>query len=599
MPKSKNKLAAWQNQSFGDQSTFVRPNDHPAKQPVKRKVLLSLIALLVISLSLTLYFGLNEVQDSRSSLELTIAGPVEIVSGAEVVYTIKYKNLEKADLTKINLTLIYPNGFYFKEAQFKPQNEGQSYWELPDLEANFGATLEVKGIVIGEIDELKEIKAVMTYEPANFSSTFIAEASLQQKVKAALVDMWIDYNSEALVAQDLLFKIHILNHDVDFEPLKIEFDVPEQYSVLETDPVAIGQGLLWRLDKLGVEAEAVFIIRGELVPDIAASQLEFAARLTRILPAGEQLLDEDEMIVKIVKPNIKVSLVFADGALPLSVNWDEVINYELTVINEGEYVPANLKLILLLNSNFINWQTWQDSEGLYREGNKIIWTKDNSKIGDKLANLAKDETIRLKIGARLQTAPIDANTLSEQDLIVSAVAKVEAPIGSDKYVSSSDILAIKIGQNIEFGIQVKYHDATGQAIGSGPIPPQVDEQTTYAITWQLAAGSNSAENINISAILPPYIEWAGSETDIKPLFNPITRNLDFIFSKLPAGERLSGRFDLSIKPTKNQIGQLLTLINPITLQATVNQKSVTKKYDSIDTNLIYDSQINGQGRVVE
>jgi len=88
------------------------------KQKRKRakKILLVLTGLLIISLGMTIYFGLNEVQQGGQSLSLEIISTAEVVSGQEIVYQIAYENKDEVVLSKINLTLTYPQGFYFKSA---------------------------------------------------------------------------------------------------------------------------------------------------------------------------------------------------------------------------------------------------------------------------------------------------------------------------------------------------------------------------------------------------------------------------------------------------------------------------------------------------
>jgi len=588
---------------YSDKTTsrLVKPGVKQTRQRSKRRAVRVLLVLFIISISLTAYLRIKEANQNNESLDFNISSATEISAGKEISYFITYTNLEKVSLTKINLTLNYPSGFYFNEASLAPANDGKNYWQLPDLAAGYTANLEIRGVLVGEIGEVKTTKAIMAYEPANFSSTFSSSVQLEQVVANNLVDMWIDYPNEAMPAQDLLFKIHILNHLTDnFLPLQVFFDKPEQFSILEMDPAMVNNSF-WEIVGLEPEAEFIITIRGELPPELSMNSLDFNTRVYQVTTDKKQLLDEDELIVVISRPNIKVSLIYADGPNAQVVNWGETINYQLSITNEGDYVPVDMKLLLVLDNNFINWQTWQDSEGLHREDNKIIWTKGNPKIGVKLDNLQPGEEINLKIGAKLQSAPIDAESINPKDLFISAVAKIEAPIGSDKYVATSDILTARIGQDIEFIAQLKYYDSGGELRGSGPIPPQVDQETIYVVDWELFAGLNNWQDLKIKTTLPPQVIWIASESDVTSIFDVVTRDLKINATELKANQSLSSSFSVMIKPTINQVGQLITLINPLTLTA-VNIKtneSISQRIDSITSDLLYDPVVQGQGRVVD
>jgi hypothetical protein len=196
-------------------TSFVKPTIQK-KRRSQRRVVKVLLALLLISVVLTVCLRLKDIRESQESVSLKIVAPEEISAGEEISYLITYTNLEKASLTEVNLTLTYPADFYFSSASLVPANEGGNYWLLPDLPAGHTASLEVKGVMLGEVDETKTIQAVMAYEPANFSSVFSVNTEFNQKIKSNLVDMWVDYSPEAMPAQDLLFKIHVLNHLTEF-----------------------------------------------------------------------------------------------------------------------------------------------------------------------------------------------------------------------------------------------------------------------------------------------------------------------------------------------------------------------------------------------
>lgn len=580
--------------------SFTRPDNLLKKRRTKKKFVWFLFILLFISLGLSAYFGIQEKRLDNTSALLTIDAEASIVSGDEVVYKIFYQNIDEVDLTKMNLTLTYPRGFTFANASIDPINDGKNYWELDNLAPGFGKTIEVHGRLIGNIGDQKTIKAALAYEPANFSSTFGQEEYFSSEISNLKVDMWVDTVTEAMPAQQVQFKIHLLNKQTaNWHPLILEFNNPDEFSLLASEPGGNLADDKWSIVTLEPEEETIITVMGELAPEISSDKLTFYIQLFEEIDNTNKLLDENELAIDIINPNISVSLSLVDNISV--VDWGEIVNYELVVKNEGEYVPKDLNLILVFNTDFINWQDWQDATGLYREDNKIIWNKDHPKIGTKLAGLQSGEEIRLKVGAKLQSAPIDVATIKESDLIITSVAKIESSVGNEKYISSSDIVRSQIGKNFTFIAKAKYYDSDGNVVGAGPLPPQVDKTTTYDIEWNLVAGLENLTDIVLKTTLPPYIQWLNEQTGYAARFNSSKKELIIDSSALNAGEELSGTFQISIKPNNTQIGQVLVLLNPMSLTA-VNKQSgekINKQIDLVDTNLIYDTLAKDKSRVIE
>ncbi len=581
--------------------SFSRPDNLLRKRRIKKKFIIFLFALLVISLGLSIYFGIEDSRQDNKSAIFNIEAEKSIMSGDEIIYKVFFHNKDEADLTKLNLTLTYPRGFIYESSSIEPVNEGQNYWELDNLAPGFASNVEIRGRLIGDIGDQKTVKAILAYEPANFSSTFTQEEYFTQEISSLKIDMWVDYSAEAIPAQQVQFKVHILNKQTDnWQPLVLSFVSPDQFSILATDPSPTILDNQWEISKLDSEEETIITIMGELAPGIISGILPFSVELFEEIDGDRKLLDENELPLDIINPNLSVDLSFADGESTV-VDWGEIVNYELVIKNEGEYVPDNIRLVLVFDTDFINWQSWKDTDGLYREGNKIIWTSDHPKIGSKLAGLKTGEEIRLKVGAKLQSEPIDAATLKSDQLLVSSVAKVITDVGIEEFITTSDILRTRIGQNFNFVALARYYDVSGKALGSGPIPPQVDRATTYAINWNLVTGLDNYKDISLTTTLPPYVSWLNDQEGYTARFSSSNKKLIIDSSALNADEELSGSFMLSITPDKSQVGQTLVLLNPMTLIATNKEtgEEIVKQIDMVDTDLITDPFAQDKSRVVE
>ncbi|MCR4280612.1 MAG: hypothetical protein NUV82_04295 [Candidatus Komeilibacteria bacterium] len=526
-------------------------------------------AVLLVALALTIYFAFDNTR-GENSLVLAVTAPAEVTAGESFSYKISYSNTDDAALTNLELSLQFPANFIWESASLTPTNEGRNFYRLPDLPAGQTQELIVTGYLSGEKSQNATLNAKLVYEPANFSSEFSAQTSFTQIIKEVAVDMWIDAPTEVTASQPVIFKIHILPRAEWLqEPLRLEWQKAERLSFVISEPTPTNDNVWW-IDQYKVGEEIVITIQSDLPPALEDSiTLANSFRLWLQTPEPK-MLDEDAVNLQAVNPQLKVGLKLADEKQTQSVNWGETVNYELTVTNQGEYEPTDMRIVLTLNTDFINWQTWQDSAGLKREGNKIIWTRDNPQIGKKLEKLVAGEEIKIRIGAKLQDAPIDSNTLSPQSLRLAAAAKIEVPLGSDTYVAASDIVVTNISQGIEFS-------ATAAPAGDGPTPPQVGQETVYLINWSLSTALTALEGIKIETTMPPYVEWRGMVGGTAPVVDSATKRITINLSELTAGGQTSGSFKVGVTPGDEDS---LTLLNPWTMTATKGTLPVSQQFNA-------------------
>ncbi|MFW0837861.1 MAG: hypothetical protein ACKKL5_02565 [Candidatus Komeilibacteria bacterium] len=589
-------------QAFGNSD--YRMTKPVANKPIldkRRRLLPWLAAALVVSLALTIYFGINTIQGTDQSILLNIDSSSEVVAGKQVSYTIHYQNEDKVPMTQLSLSIIYPDGFTFQSASTVPANDGKNYWELPDLPARTASAIQVNGYLIGEQGENKNIKVELAYEPANFSSTFVAAAEFSQTITDLAVDMWADAPSEALPGESIGLKIHILNHQTDnWQPLAVELTLPDQIMLLDADPAIESDNLIptWHIDSLDPEQEKIIMLRAEIIDGITLDRLIWHLQLWSGLDKDKRiLLDDDSAQIDIAKPQVVASLALADDKN--LINWGDIINYQLKITNTGEYTLHDATLSLLLDSDFINWQNWQASTGMRREDNKVIWTTDHPKVGDKLKNFAPGDEINIKIGAKLQNKPIDANTLTSADLLVRSVAKLSVPIGQGEYVSASDTITVQIGQLLSLTMRPYYYDGSGQAVGSGAMPPQVGLPTVYIIDWQLAVGPQDLQSISLSSSLPPGVDWVGSSGDASVEINNLTKEISLSFDNLSASSVLAGSWQVQLKPEADDVGQWPILLNPWHMQANAGEVVWQGQTDAINSRLLTDSKAANNDKVIK
>ncbi len=162
-------------------------------------------------------------------------------------------------------------------------------------------------------------------------------------------------------------------------------------------------------------------------------------------------------------------------------------------------------------------------------------------------------------------------------VFVKATARISTtnvPAGAGAgEVSALDSLITKISTQPAFTSAILYDDGKG----SGPMPPQVGQETTYTVRWQVANPGNTVRDAKVTATLPPGVTFNGMAVAVNggsaPTFDANRNTVTWNIGTLPFGTgngsaRYEATFGISIRPGSNQVGALIPLVTRATLTGT-------------------------------
>ncbi len=78
----------------------------------------------------------------------------------------------------------------------------------------------------------------------------------------------------------------------------------------------------------------------------------------------------------------------------------------------------------------------------------------------------------------------------------------------------------KVVINTDGSITPRLTRIAGPFINTGPIPPQVDKETTYTVTWSLTNTTNELSDAQVTATLPTYVRWMN-------IIDPTSESIEF------------------------------------------------------------------------
>lgn len=501
------------------------------------------------------YFSFQQKPQVKNSLEMSVEYPRDIASGDQATYVVKYKNLDTVALQKMELSVKWPNGFYYDESSQKPRDDSATIWDLPDLPVGQEATLEIKGQLVGNQDEVLKASFVMQYQPANFNSDFNNKIEKETKITESKLSLAVDGSDKTMVSTSQEYQIKFKNlTNEDQVDLLLDILYPDDFTLVSVDPKKDGD--YWPAN-LKAEEEKTIIIKGSFDPDSKADQL-LVVEIGRQVNDKFRRLARVEKNITVVNPSFSVKFQVNNKLENQTVNWGDKLDYQLEITNNSDSDLKDVEISALLDGAVLDWDKLNINNGGQRNNSTIVWNKDTN---IDLANWPKGETRNFSWDIMVVDKPIAERMLDN-------VIKINIQ-GLADWEQVQPAITLTVGENIKFNAGI-YWDLAGRRVGSGVIPPKVGAETQYLVVWSLVSTTGNFNSINVDSDLPPGVEFV-SETDIQEgelSFDQDTRTLSWNISDmkdviLP----VTASFIIKIEPKLADQGQAMTLLNPITVTA--------------------------------
>ena len=187
-------------------------------------------------------------------------------------------------------------------------------------------------------------------------------------------------------------------------------------------------------------------------------------------------------------------------------------------------------------------------------------------------------------------------------LEVRAHAKRTSDANVPEEVSSFATRKIKIETDLRLSARGLYY--SGPFKNKGPLPPRVEQETTYTVVWTARNASNSVSGASVRTTLPVYIKWLGVTSPQGEDISYDTQNSEVVWNigRMPAGGTREAAFQISFLPSLSHVGQYPDLVQENILSGSddFTKTPVGSKQPAIRTVLRSDPKfVQGEGAVVQ
>jgi len=559
------------------------------------------MAVIVVSAYVLYYKFYFSIDPDKKMVELRIEADENVLLGEEYVYEIFYKNISNVALRDANLEIRYPSDFVLIDSSASINIIDGI--DLGVLNKNETGRIKIKGKIIAPLDSTNIILATLRYTPANFSSHFSEEFSHITKVSGLGIDFDYDYVNPILALEESKIDIEIKKPENSFiNSFRLVVDPIEN---LEFLPIKDSE-------KIKMLRDGVYEILGVQDGDILSLNYKFSDKIKdddALVLHFEQLGVDDayeeflrkELELDVINSNLDLTLISNGSSVGAGVSFGETLNYSINYDNKGEAAMSDLVIMLVLESDFLNWDTVIDEYDAYVKRNTVTWTKK------EVPNFVTlDEGESGVIDFSIDVSEFDTVDL-EKDYEIKAYVQymvgssTEEADTSDTHKSNTVISTINSDLNLSESL--RYFDDNNMAVGSGPLPPRVDEETSFVVYWQIENNLHELESLVVKEKLPAYVEWneKGKKDTGSLYYDKDSREIVWDIGRLPVDEnKIKANFSIKIKPEDDDRDRIMVLTSGAEASAVDHKTGVEIKSNTeAKTTKLVDDLVADTSGIVE
>ncbi len=562
-----------------DISSLYDLDDNPVdmtkmdQTPRRRWWILGLAGFAILLLAIG-YFGYRVFskdfgQTGDGGVDVSIEMEKKTASGDLVTLEVEYENTKGVDLRAAELELFYPDGFFYKSATEEPEDDTGRIFELGEVKSGTGGKIQITGQLVGAKGDDKQFSALLTYQPKNFSNDFQASAEASINISSSIIQLEADVPAQAQSGQEIAYKLTFKNTaNLPLENVKILIEYPKGFTYTGADIEPRGTNNDWRIDSVAAGAQESITVRGTLDGESGDTK-EFRAQFGVVeIDNSFTVQSQLSSLIVVINPEVELTL-----SAPELVSSQEEVQFTVKVKNTSEAELRDLKIKLEFTGDLIK----DESHGF--------------DLIEKLSPFSEEEmtyTVTTK-----KTENVENKTLDVKAVI--AKAKVE---GKEVTFPNEASATVKLRGSLTATVEGRYFDDDLSKIGSGPLPPVVNKDTTYVVRWSVTNGSNAIDNFSMTTTLPAGVIWE-NDASSAIAYDSSSRQVSFSTDRLKAEASKEVEFTITVSPTNDDINKLLVLTKETIVSGTdvFTGEQLSDQLDRITTDLPNDEGARGKGVV--
>lgn len=558
--------------SFSKEDAWITEAEQSrlAKRKIWRTGFIIAGSLVLFILLLWGFFKFRQASFSQDRVEVSLSGPQEAMSGKSLTYAIKYKNNNRATLKNAVLKINFPKNFIPENnLGFSPEGSSSVVLNLGDIAGKKEGAVEFKGKIFSPKGALIYLKAEINYTPSSLGGQFVSQSQLSVAVQSSPVKLEMSAPQNLANGDAIDYQINYQNDgEKEIARMKVAMEYPEGFVFSKAEPLNSEGNNFWDIGTLVPGQSGKIVVSGKLSGE--RNYIRTAKAYIGVMDGEDFVIyDEENTATQIISSPLIIRQA-VNGQDNLNVNLGELLRFEIKFRNDGEIGLRDVIITEKLEGEALDYASLKLERGGAFDSNSKIITWKASDFSD-LEKFDPGQEGSIKFGIKVKNSlPIEKS--SDKNFIISSIAKIDSqdvptPMEANKIISGNR-MDMKINSRVTLETAGYYYDSVIE--NSGPIPPQVGKETTYAIHWKISNAMNDLSEAKVEAVIPT----GATVTEIKNpenavlhyTFNERTNNLVWEIGNMEAGTGMLNSprevvFQVKINPSPNQIGSPVNLVD--------------------------------------
>jgi len=557
------------------------------------------IAFLVVG-----FYLIKKASFSEDGVTIEVNGSREASSGEKLSYEIVVKNNNRATLKNSVLKINYPESFVPESnSGFSPEGTLGGSFNLGDINGKEEKRIAFSGKVFSPKGTIVYLKTELIFSPSGFTGQFFSQNQFGLNVVSSPIKLDLMGPQNIASGDSLDYLISYKNEGNEtYDGIQIKMEYPIGFSFSDSEPLVSEGNNIWYIGKLSPGQEGKITISGRL--DGNKDDVKYIKVYVGEVSGGQFIAQNEEK----AETKIGASPLFikqtVNGASSLNVNAGEILRFQIEYGNGGEIGLKDVIIMEKIDNVVLDYKTLKLLNGgtVDSKKNTITWRASDV---PGLKNLKPGESGIIGFEIKVKDI-IPINNIQDKNFIISSIAKIDSPdiqtpIQGNKIVAGNR-MDIKLNSKMFLGVNGFYYDAFAE--NSGPIPPKINQETTYIIKWTVNNVSNDVSEAKVESTLPGGVSFTGKiyPENSNLTFNERTNsivwdigNLSAATGILTASKEVS--FQVKLIPAPSQEDDYANLLNQAVLSGKdlYTGENLSYTAEAKTTNLPEDKKIDISG----
>ncbi len=559
------------------------------------KILKALVVLAVLvtfgSASFLLYSLFDPfAKPSDKNILIAFDVPVGTTPGIPADILVRVSNQNRTALEYGNLTIVYPPGTRRGYTPEKDLHDEKKV--LGQIGPGQVVEYHTKAIFLGEENTDKELHASLEYRFSNINSVFTKDEVRPVHLLSSPINLTVDALKEVNSGQEIELVVNVASNAViPLRDVLVKVEYPLGFTQTDTDPKPTFGNNIWRIGTIDPASKYKIRIRGIL----AGEDTQERVFHTSVGAGSDQternisVLYSNQLSSMVVqRPFIGIALLLnGKSANEATTHFGQSIAGQVNWLNSLPTKIVNAQIEVRLSGVALDRTTVTARNGFYRSSDDTIFWDERSNPALAVLEAGDNGSVDFSFlpmpsisGTQLLTNP----TITAQ---VTVRGKRISEAGVPEEVKTAITQNVKITSQAQFTARSVYF--AGPFVNTGPIPPKVEQETTYTIVWDIVNISNTISNPQVRAIIPPYVTWAGAVYPNKEniTYNQNTHQIMWSPGDIPPGTGVGKpprevSFQIILTPSLSQVSSPPTLMNHIHFDGTDSFTNESLGQDIVD-----------------